>query len=200
MGNLKRMEECFGIEDLITLVPEGLTQSTTLKEAYMIILREEFGLQRHLPLLIPPVGFKMLKRVLVNQDYSLQDTYFNMLNLFNIRLTTTVIRQDENGHFYSEVRLTRELEDGFDDTRSLRVTLYTGLAAVVASKGQICISREDFERLYVSQPGDSQVAVPIAAMTDTLLNEALQQAVKNEWFELASKLRDELKSRNNGMA
>lgn len=55
--------------------------------------------------------------------------------------------------------------------------------------------RQEFDLLYSRQNGEGQVAVPITAMSGDLLKEALRQAVESENFELASQLRDELKSR-----
>ena len=45
------------------------------------------------------------------------------------------------------------------------------------------------------QKGEGQVSMPITAMSDQLLTEALQAAASEDKFELAAILRDELKRR-----
>ena len=56
------------------------------------------------------------------------------------------------------------------------------------------------ERLFMRQSvpyelGKSKVALPLNALTSEMLEEALQRAIENENYELASNLRDELNRR-----
>ena len=55
--------------------------------------------------------------------------------------------------------------------------------------------RKVFETQLGRQRGDGMVALPISAMSRELLDEALKSAVAEENFELASLIRDEIKSR-----
>ena len=55
--------------------------------------------------------------------------------------------------------------------------------------------RETFNSQMLRQQGEGQVSMPITAMNQRLLQEALNAAVAEENFELASVLRDEIRQR-----
>lgn len=62
-------------------------------------------------------------------------------------------------------------------------------------KVPLLISQALLEQLQQRQKGEGQVSMPITAMSDQLLTEALQAAASEDKFELAAILRDELKRR-----
>lgn len=47
--------------------------------------------------------------------------------------------------------------------------------------------------------GDSKVAIPVNAISKEMIEEALEKAIEEENYELASQLRDELQRRKKGM-
>ena len=71
-------------------------------------------------------------------------------------------------------------------------------AILLAQIAQLEVFME--ERLFMRQSvpyelGKSKVALPLNALTSEMLEEALQRAIENENYELASNLRDELNRR-----
>lgn len=59
----------------------------------------------------------------------------------------------------------------------------------------VCIDEELLERQYMRQAGDTSYAMPVNSVTTEALRNALEQAVREENYELASQLRDELERR-----
>ena len=191
------MTKFFDKGALIPLQPEGLTRSTTLREAYMVILKEEREGGRHLPLLIDRAGYELLERVFATQDDAPLSLALDVATLYDITLTEVVVGLQENGHIGAEMHFRQPQSQGWETVeRTLFVPLATGIAAAVEDGCRVSIHAMDFELLYARSPKEGQVAIPIATMTDDLLSEALREAVENEWFELASQLRDELKNRH----
>ena len=192
MNNHK--EEIFGKKDYVWLEPEGLTQGVSLPDAYLLILREkEEGL--HLPLLLGREGFDLLVRATKRHEFPATHLMGELARTFGIRLSHVLIRRAGSGRFFTTLCLEQEA-DGITTMRRLDMELAAGIAAALEAKRPIGIDSQDFMRLYTRRHAAGQVAVPIASMGDDLLREALKQAVENDNFELASQLRDELRSRD----
>lgn len=188
------MEDIPGKEDIVWLEPEGLTQGVSLPDAYLLILREkEEGL--HLPLLLERDGFNLLVRATRHHEFPATHLMGELAQTFGIRLIHVLIRRAGNGHI-SATLCMEQTAGGTTTTRRLDTDLAAGIAAALEARRPIGIGRQDFARLYTRQRAAGQVAVPIASMGDDLLREALKQAVENDNFELASQLRDELRSRD----
>lgn len=179
---------------IIRLVPEGLTQGVTLPDAFLLIMREEDG-NRHLPLLIDREGHELLRRAVTENDFPETRLMGKLGKMFDICLLGATIRYARTGKFFVSLHFRQSYEEEEPADRILNLDVARGIAAALENKAPILMLQQEFEMLYNQQNGEGQVAVPITAMSGDLLKEALRQAVENENFELASQLRDELKSR-----
>ncbi len=176
-------------KDAIHLTPVGLTKSTTLHHAFLLILREKDG-ERLLPVILNADEYRRLEAALSKDDTS--ETY--LARRFNKQYGITV----------EAVILTRGTHDQFralcistqnEERKILELDTATGIITAIGLKAPLMIVTKTFNELYDKQPEEGRVAIPVTAMTDDLLTEALELAVAEENYELASKLRDELRNR-----
>lgn len=183
--------------DTIRLVPEGLTQGVALPGALLLLMREEQG-TRHLPLLIDRDGYELLHKATTQHLFPETRLMGKLAKMFDISLQSAVIHYAPTGRFFVSLHFRQAAgsEPGEPRRRILNLGIAQGIVAALENGAPVLISRAEFDRLYSRQGGDGQVAVPITAMSSDLLKEALRQAVESENFELASQLRDELKSRD----
>lgn len=181
---------------IIELVPEALTQSTSLNKARLIIFRDKDS-GRHLPLLISDENFELIFRAFVKNDYSSMKLFSKMARAFSIQLAGVfLVRDEDNGEVYAMLALVERHSDNTLITRELRVSLAEGFTAALMMGASFFITRHDFDHLYNREMDGGRVAIPVAAMPRDLLQEALNQAVEGDNFELASVLRDEIRKRD----
>ncbi len=183
-------------ERITRLIPEGLTKSTTLKEAYMLMMKEVEG-KRHLPLLINRQEYDLLLECLSKGTYPGTDMMARLAAAFAIMLDGVAIHRDSKGRFFTTLHFTQAQENGTKfNIQTVRSDIAHGIIAAMRTECDIWISQTLFDTLYGKHPDGGQMAVPITSMSCDLLREALRLAVENDDFEIASVLRDELKNRD----
>ncbi len=182
----------------VKLVPEMLTRSTTLKHACLLVMCEKDG-TRHLPFVINENDFNRLQRAFANDDTHQVDIAAKLADAFNITLSNVSIVYDEQGKPKTVCHFVHDdpCLIGAPRNRSVEMGIADGIITAMGMKADILMSATLFNSLYERNPQEGRVAIPMHAMTDELLEEALQQAVKEENYELASKLRDELQNRHS---
>lgn len=182
---------------IIELVPEGLTQSTSLNKAKLLIFRDKKS-GRHLPVLINSKEYDLIYNAFVKHDFSSLDLFHKLSEVFNIGICSVFISLGEKpGDISAIMGLDQFHEDCTKDFMGeINVNIAEGFVAALMMKAPIYITAMDFARLYNREMGDGRIAIPVASMPRDLLQEALNQAVEGENFELASVLRDEIKKRD----
>lgn len=187
-------EEIPEYEDYVWLEPEGLTQGVSLPDAYLLILRDQDS-GRHLPLLLDRSGFQLLVRATKQHEYPMTSLMNRLARTFGIRLRHALIHPAASGRTYVALCM-EQTRDGNKETHELNVDPALGIVAAMEARRPVGIARQDFERLYNRHGRSGQATVPITSMGNDLLREALELAAENDNFELASQLRDELRSRD----
>ncbi len=183
-------------KDIIELIPEGLTKGTSMRKAQLVIFQEKNG-ERHLPFLITADDYKRLFKSFVLTDYSELASFEKLADLFDIRLMAVLFcRNEDNSGVHSKLYLAKALPDGAVEEHLMKEDITAGITAALMTGAPFYITRDDFESLYNKSGKAGQVAVPVSTMPYDLLIEALQQAVENDNFELASILRDEIRKRD----
>lgn len=186
----QRMAEDWEEDDVVYLTVEGMTRGVSLRGAYILLLRERGG-RRHVPLLIDRAGAELLRRVDAGERSEGLSLALQMTAAFGL-LPVNVSIGWIHGHRYSAV-----VRLGCEDLgyREVETDLADGIALAMLADCPIRMLRKVFETQLGRQRGDGMVALPISAMSRELLDEALKSAVAEENFELASLIRDEIKSR-----
>jgi|GEM_PF-1852021 len=76
------------------------------------------------------------------------------------------------------------------------IAMACGLLLALAGDFAILVSKDLFDRQSIAfDPASDKLAVPLNSLSEQLLQEALEEAIRDEKYEFASSVRDELKKR-----
>ena len=185
----------------------GLSYSQTQSGAYALVLSEVEGARR-LPIIIG--GFEAqaiaieLEKMAPTRPLT-HDLFKNFATTFNIEVQEVIIYKLVEGIFYSKLICVREGETVEIDARTsdaiaigvrFDCSVYT-YENILSSAGILLdeTSMEDDEMVV-----ENIEEVPAKETLETISNEELEnrlnQAIDNEDYELASKIRDEINKRN----
>lgn len=169
---------------------EGLTRGRELQDAYILILREKDG-NRFFPVLIDYKGYEMVLAAMKHKDYTCARLMNKLANRVGMAQIGVRLMQPHNGE-------TRALIDFelINEVVSIQTSVAEATVAALEMRSSFWVQRDTFEKQSkMQQTGQQSMALPIIAMNNDLLKAALEGAVNDENFELASILRDELNKR-----
>lgn len=186
----------------------GLSVSQTQSGAYALVLAEENG-ERRIPIIIGPVEAQAIAIQLEGLKPPrplTHDLIKNLAMAFDIALLEVTIYKLEEGIFYSELLCEMDGKEIKIDSRTsdavalalrFRCPIYT--TEDILKKSGIILDLEDEESPVrnISDKEDyseSEVST-YSQYSANELNEMIDEAVKNEDYEKASIIRDELKKR-----
>ena len=193
--------------DKIKLDIVGLSYSQTQSGAYALVLGESGG-KRRLPIIIG--GFEAQAIAIELESMTptrplTHDLFKNFADEFEIKINEVIIYNLVEGIFYSKLVCEQngnilEIDARTSDAIALGVRfkcpVYT-YESILSSAG---ILLDDDAEIEVTAVVNEDVAEPKSAGFDSLsldeLNNQLSEAIDNEDYELASKIRDEINKRN----
>lgn len=180
-------------DNYIELKVEGLTRGRELKDAYILILREREG-ERIFPVLIDEEGFNMIMQAMRNKDYTCSHLMVKLAS--HVGMTPIGIRLMQPANGKTQALIDFEL---VNEIVSITTPIAEAVVTALETRSSLWVQRTTFERqTRMNKNGGSQnMALPITAMSDKLISDALQAAVKEDNFELATILRDELNKRKD---
>lgn len=180
-------------DNYIELKVEGLTRGRELKDAYILILREREG-ERIFPVLIDEEGFNMIMQAMRNKDYTCSHLMVKLAS--RVGMTPIGIRLMQPANGKTQALIDFEL---VNEIVSITTPIAEAVVTALETRSSLWVQRATFERqTRMNKNGGSQnMALPITAMSDKLISDALQAAVKEDNFELATILRDELNKRKD---
>lgn len=180
-------------DNYIELKVEGLTRGRELKDAYILILREREG-ERIFPVLIDEEGFNMIMQAMRNKDYTCSHLMVKLAS--RVGMTPIGIRLMQPANGKTQALIDFEL---VNEIVSITTPIAEAVVTALETRSSLWVQRTTFERqTRMNKNGGRQnMALPITAMSDKLISDALQAAVKEDNFELATILRDELNKRKD---
>ncbi len=180
-------------DNYIELKVEGLTRGRELKDAYILILRERES-ERIFPVLIDEEGFNMIMQAMRNKDYTCSHLMVKLAS--RVGMTPIGIRLMQPANGKTQALIDFEL---VNEIVSITTPIAEAVVTALETRSSLWVQRTTFERqTRMNKNGGSQnMALPITAMSDKLISDALQAAVKEDNFELATILRDELNKRKD---
>ncbi len=187
----------------------GLSYSQTQSGAYALVLSEAEG-KRRLPIIIG--GFEAqaiaieLEKMVPTRPLT-HDLFKNFAQAFEITIKEVVIYNLVEGIFYSKLVCeqngeTLEIDARTSDAIAIGVRfdcpVYT-YESILSSAGIMLDDSEAEEDLIAESMEEETVESgnTLESLTDDELNKQMQDAVENEDYELASKIRDELNKRSS---
>lgn len=188
----------------IKLEIAGLTYSQTQSGAYALMLSEADG-TRQLPIIIGGFEAQAIAIELENMTPTRPLTHdlFKTLSLnYQIKVTEVLIYKLNEGVFYAKIICEREGEIKEIDARTsdaiaigvrFKCPIYT-YESILDSAG--ISNDEDIKEITDDDFEDDAPKDELSQLSENELNEKLMQAIENEEYELASKIRDEINKRN----
>ncbi|MGQ7870561.1 bifunctional nuclease domain-containing protein [Sunxiuqinia sp. sy24] len=181
----------------------GLSVSQTQSGAYALVLAEENG-DRRIPIIIGPVEAQAIAIQLegLRPPRPLtHDLFKNLAFAFDINVSEVIIYKLEEGIFYSElvcvmgeeeIRIDSRTSDAVALALRFKCPIYTN-EDILNKAGIVMDNEEDSPVEFEGDPAGSKSE--FESYTENDLNEMLNEAVSNEDYERASKIRDELNRR-----
>lgn len=184
----------------VRLIIKGLSYSQTQSGAYALVLGEENG-KRKLPVIIG--GFEAQSiAIALEKDVEpprplTHDLFVNFANKFAIELKEVVIHKLEEGVFFSMMVLENEGQEVVLDARTSDAValairfdcpIYTH-NSILEKAGVVLDEKADAARETPSTKSEKKVS-----SKDKLkkLQQEMDEAVKNEDYEKAARIRDEI--------
>ena len=166
----------------------GLTKSVSSKEGYIVLLRETEG-KRCVPILVNKNQFETISNVMTHGD-AMEGLYQLVSLHFGVDIESIVIKGGNAGIYTASITIT---QNGVSKTVDSDIML--GFVAALKTGCPMLMEQQVFDKYIGKEIRPDVVAFPVFSLTDKMLEEALESAVKEERFELAGALRDELKRR-----
>lgn len=190
--------------DKIKLDIVGLSYSQTQSGAYALVLAEAGG-KRRLPIIIG--GFEAqaiaieLEKMTPSRPLT-HDLFKSMATTFGIQLKEVIIYNLQEGIFFAKLVCEKDgvfsdIDARTSDAIALAVRfecpIYT-FESILSSAGILSDEYPDDEdELEISEVEENE----FSKMSKTELEEQLQNAIEQEDYELASKIRDEINKRTS---
>lgn len=181
------------LENHISFEVVGVTTGTTLPDACMLLMREQTGPRRHFTVLVSREEYNQLKSALMRKDFSSTRLMTELAGVFSIEIRRIQICYIPGGKFSARIYLKMG-----DEERIMETEVATAVLLALETKRTVSVSRDEFNRLYMGESPEGEVKIPLPSMQTELLRQALELAVQEDNFELASQLRDELRTRGIG--
>ena len=192
----------------------GISYSQTQTGAYALVLTEEHG-ERRIPIIIG--GFEAQAIAIQLEGLKpprplTHDLFLNFSMSFGITLTEVNIHRLEEGVFYSKLICNSGGKDITIDARTsdaialalrFKCPIYTTEEILQKSGIVIDIQEKGEKKTAKSEPLDIEKKEPLVSLGGDkykkldihVLEELLEEAVKNEEYEKASMIRDEIEKR-----
>lgn len=169
----------------------GLSKGTMHENMYILLL-QEWGGDRKIPIIIGQMeaqAIALKTRHVPMERPMVQDLFKRLTDAYNITLRDVYIYKVDNGVYYSYLELE---QDGIETDIDARSS--DAIALALTYDCPIYTSETLIRSQYMRVNG-SALSIPINTLDVQALKEALERSVKEENYELASLLRDEINKR-----
>jgi len=189
----------------------GISYSQTQSGAYALVLSEENG-NRRIPIIIG--GYEAQAIAIQLEGLTpprplTHDLFLNFARAFGIDLIDVHIYKLEDGVFFSKLHCEDSKKELFIDSRTsdavalaLRFNCPIYTTEEIIEKAGITLDVEEYNSEEPREEDETETPEPADSFTDQIrrlsldeLNRLLYEAVENEEYEKATKIRDEIKRR-----
>jgi bifunctional DNase/RNase len=182
---------------MVELYVSEILSRTADEKALIMLLQEKDG-ARKLPVMIGPFEAQAIVVAKQNIHFDRPATH-DIFKLFaeacNTPLLHAKIYKIKEGTFYSYLLFAKE-----DGEFKLDVRTSDAVAIAMRFGAPIYIDDELLNTLCVKEEWKNAISIPITLAATETLREAMQQAIKDENYELAMKLKQEIDNRTEKKA
>lgn len=184
------------IDPYLTLTVMGLTRGADLKGVCILVLANEAE-HKLLPVLVSDSEFEALSLALSQQRYPSVRLMLKLARHTGLRMRGVRILQPRYGRTEAFIDF-----EGYEGPVTISTSASEAVIAALATESPIRINRLLLGRIGSQLAAgedlnNKRMALPLSAMNGDLLEQALETAVKQENYELAGALRDELRKRQH---
>ena len=155
-------------EDYVPTSVEGITRGVSLQDAYIVVLRSQDG-QRHFPLLVDKDGFSQVLAAVKKKDYACSHLMLQLAERTGLSMTGVRVMQPHNGKYLALIDFSDKVE-----VKSFSAALSDAIVAALEANAPIYIPSKSFKMQQPSNAPANSMALPVTAMNDQLLKEAMQ--------------------------
>ena len=186
----------------VELTVKGLSYSQGKSGAYALILAEKGERGRKLPVVIggaeaQSIAVAMEKSVAPPRPLT-HDTWVNMLKEMNVNIEKVLIHRLVNGVFFASIYSVDEngkqliFDSRPSDAVALAVRLECPIYAIESLLKQAGITPQEEQEADATEAGAEEKLDNPEEQSREELEQSLKEAVENEDYELAARLRDKL--------
>ncbi len=186
----------------VELTVKGLSYSQGKSGAYALILAEKGERGRKLPVVIggaeaQSIAVAMEKSVAPPRPLT-HDTWVNMLKEMNVNIEKVLIHRLVNGVFFASIYSVDEngkqliFDSRPSDAVALAVRLECPIYAIESLLKQAGITPQEEQEADATESGAEEELDNPEEQSKEELEQSLKEAVENEDYELAARLRDKL--------
>ena len=179
--------------ELIQMKVLGISNTIRPADAYALVLEEVGGEERKLPIIIGHLEAQAIKVAMVKSKTPRPMTHDLMTHCIKVldgSIQKVVIYDVNDGIFYAHIYLQKEEETICIDARTS-----DAIALALKSECAIYATQEIVEKEHLHDIGNGAFTININMIGMDMLEDALERAVKDENYEQASLLRDEINRR-----
>lgn len=178
---------------MVELVVKDIMSKVSDHRAHVLLLCEKDGLRR----IIVSLGFLEAQAIAfalrgIRTDRPLtHDLFGSVTTTFGIELQYILINDISDGTFCSQLCYRQGEEEHLIDSRTS-----DAVAIALRAGAAIYIKEELLSRMCIRDEQNGAFSIPITAADEATLRVAIENAVKEENYELAHKLKEEIDSRH----
>jgi bifunctional DNase/RNase len=179
---------------MVELVVTDIMSKVSDHRAHVLVLQEKEGLRKIIVALgmleAQAIAFA-LRKVDVGRPLT-HDLFGSLAKAFDIELQHVFIDRIDDGTFYSVLYYKRGEDFTGVDSRTS-----DAIAIALRAEVPIYIREELLNRMCIRDEQNGAISIPITAADENTLRTAMENAVKEENYELAMKLKEEIDSRHH---
>ena len=179
---------------MVELVVSDILSKSSDERAYVMLLREREGVRKILVAIgyleAQAIAFAM-KNITTKRPVT-HDLFGTIFDVLGAKMHSVVVNKVEDGTFYSN--LLFKVGDS-EELREVDARTSDAVAIALRCAAPIYIKEELLNRVCIRDEFNGALSIPISIADTKTLQAVMRQAVEEENYELASKLKEELDSR-----
>ena len=178
---------------MVELVVDEILSKASDHRAHVMMLREKDGLRRIIVALglIEAQAIVFALRGVETERPLTHDLFAPLLGAFGIKVEHVLIDKICDGTFHSRLHCVQNGEEKDIDARTS-----DAVAIALRAGAPVYIKEDLLNCMCVHSEINGAISIPITAADENTLRAAMENAVKEENYELAMKLKEEIDSRH----